>query len=93
MKTRSLTLFIWIYAIACTLVLLLLPAAHHDWFGISRRPHGGVTALILALPWSIAMRPLHYHGIAFSTALVAFAMAMNIFLLISLKRRLDKATD
>ena len=86
---KPLNLFIWLYAIACALILLLIPPSREDWFGILRHPHGGVPALLLALPWSLAMRLVHYHGTAYSTLLVAFAMAINLFLLISLRRRLE----
>ncbi|MDE1175851.1 MAG: hypothetical protein PW789_04515 [Edaphobacter sp.] len=77
---------IWLYAIACALVLFLVPPTREDRFGILRHPHGGVPGLILALPWSLAMRLLHYHGTAYTTTLVVFAMAMNIYLFISLYR-------
>ena len=85
---RTLTVLIWLYVIVCAIALVFLPASHHDWFGISRRPHGGLLSLLLAMPWSLAMRLLHYHGVAFSTGLVAFAMAFNVFLLVSLRRQL-----
>jgi len=83
-----LSLFLWLYLAACILALLLLPPMHHSWFGIERRPLGGFSSIVLALPWSLAMRFLHYHGTAYSTVLIVFAMAFNIFLLLSLRRRL-----
>ena len=85
---RIFTLLLWLYLAACILTLLLLPPTHHSWFGIERRPLGGLSSIVLALPWSLAMRFLHYHGTAYSTVLIAFAMAFNIFLLLSLRRRL-----
>ena len=79
---------IWIYIAACVLVLVLIPPTREDWWGIVRHPHGGVPGLILALPWSLLLRFLHYHGTAYTTTLIIFAMAMNAFLLESLRRRL-----
>jgi hypothetical protein len=89
-NTKLLSALIWLYAIACVLVLILIPPSRNDWFGILRHPHGGVPALFLALPWSLVMSVVHYHGTAYSTLLVAFAMAINLFLLITLKRRKEE---
>jgi hypothetical protein len=90
---RLFAVLIWIYAACCVLVLILVPPTREDWFGILRHPHGGVPGLLLALPWSFAMRWLHYHGTAYTTALVVFAMAMNVFLLVSLYRRFNSSAD
>lgn len=86
---QALTIVLWVYLVACVLALLLLPPMHHSWFGIERRPLGGFASIVLALPWSLAMRFLHYHGTAYSTVLITFAMACNLFLLLSLRRRLE----
>ncbi|AHY45615.1 Hypothetical Protein RradSPS_0332 [Rubrobacter radiotolerans] len=47
-----------IYALLCALALVLVPASAEGWFGLEPDPLGGVFAILLALPWSVALMAL-----------------------------------
>lgn len=75
-----------LYALLCLIALLLVPASIYGWFGVAEDPLGGVFAILLALPWSVALGHFPALGTAATMVLLVAAMAINILILLGLGR-------
>lgn len=79
-----------VYGLLCLAALLLIPASLYGWFGVARGPLGAVFAILLGMPWTLALKWLDPRNPWLSASLIAAGMAINIFLLIALGRWIDR---
>ncbi|MCM8557618.1 hypothetical protein [Sphingomicrobium sediminis] len=70
-----------VYALAGLLALIVIPASVYGWFGVESDPLSGVFALLLALPWTIALYLMGDVGTWGSLAFCTAAIALNIYLI------------
>ena len=79
------------YLVCGALALLLNPATRLGWFGLSGDGLAAVWAIVLALPWSIALQFSPPMPVWLSWSVLALAVAMNGALLfgaaVALERR------
>lgn len=77
-----------LYLAVGVLALALIPASVFGWFGVEQDPLSAVFALLLSLPWSLALHLLDRAGPILSWIAAAAGIATNAFLLFYAARRL-----
>lgn len=65
------------YLLCGVLALMLIPAARQGWFGMSGDGLAAVWAIVLAMPWSIALRFLSPMPVWLSWSGLALGVAIN----------------
>lgn len=75
-----------LYGVAGVAALLAIPASAFGWAGVEPDPLSAVFALLLALPWTIALYLLGDVGTWGSLAFCTAAIALNFFLLLRFAR-------
>ncbi|WP_343343755.1 hypothetical protein WJT74_08680 [Sphingomicrobium sp. XHP0239] len=78
---RVLLLVLGAYVILGILALLAIPASVFGWLGVESDPLSGIFALLLAMPWTIALYLLGDVGTWGSLAFCTLAIALNAFLI------------
>lgn len=75
-----------VYATACLAALALIPISSRGWFGVEPDPLAGVLAIVLAMPWSLALQWLHGGGPWPGMLVVLAGMAANFGIILWLGR-------
>ena len=81
------------YALLCLLALLVIPASIHGWFGIEKDPLGGVFAILLAMPWSMALGEFPTLGTAATVLLLLVGMSANVAILLGIARLIARKSS
>lgn len=71
-----------IYAVLGLLSLVLLLVGVFGWFGAERDPIAGAFAMLLAIPWSLALDRIESPGLAIFRLFLG--MALNLLILVSI---------
>ena len=84
---RTLKIVVALYLAAGTLALLAIPASVHGWLGIEADPLSAVFAILLALPWSLALDLFGGNdSVAVNMIVLAMGIGLNAVLLATLAR-------
>ena len=78
------------YALLCLVALLIIPASAYSWWGFEPDPLSGVFAIIMAMPWAMALWALDGTEIWLSIVLLAICMGANLAIIVSLGRWLRR---
>lgn len=88
MIRKILTILIWSYGLACVVALAV---AAIGVFGSDREPLAAVSAIALALPWSILIwKPTGLETTAINMLLLVVYMTVNLGILIWLQNRSNR---
>ncbi|WP_139188042.1 hypothetical protein [Pseudoxanthomonas sp. CF385] len=86
MRTALLALLV-LYILCCLGALGLIVVSQKSLYGLAPDPLAAVFAIVLALPWSLALHGLPSLGASQALALLATGMALNLAIGIGLMRR------
>lgn len=86
MVGKILTALAFAYLLAGIVSLWFVPASAYGWLGVEPDPLAGIFALILSLPWSLALRLLAEPGPVLAGIGCAIGIAINFALLLWLAR-------
>ena len=86
MRTALLALLV-LYILCCLGALGLIVVSQKSLYGLAPDPLAAVFAIVLALPWSLALHGLPSLGASRALALLATGMALNLAIGIGLMRR------
>jgi hypothetical protein len=74
------------YVLLCLVALLMIPASAYSWWGFEPDPLSGVFAIIMAMPWAMALWAVDDAPIWLSIVLLAVCMGANLMIIVTLGR-------
>lgn len=78
------------YALLSLVALLMIPASAYSWWGFGPDPLSAVFAIILSMPWALALWALDGAPTWLYMALLALCMGANLAIIIALGRWLRR---
>jgi hypothetical protein len=55
MAAQIVRIFFWLYVLAAVAAVALVPISFYELFGVAKDPLSGIPAILLGIPWSIAL--------------------------------------